>query len=371
MRLRTIAALTLVWVAPFQVRGERPDVKKRLKQLTGVAAVKKAVNLLSDHESVSNDSGYVYVKAPGELVQGEINRSRATEQAQRGVLNVSNVSLLDAWAAKLTETRAKNSNIYLAYLEQAQLQEKALKEEIAAYTSDFTNNQVKGLQDTADKAENERNSMQSQLFRMVNGLARIDCPPPAADARDQDKPRADGLPLLAWDDGMPGVQLALEPLLNNRRFDTFEEAWRLCGETEGCGQVLYQEVQGTFTHESYGVTLTLPQVFPSMTGYFLRRRLDPEKDVGFTFDLVSAFQPVAQQAGVTISDSDPPKTIYRATNYVCMATCPSACMSFTGGVACRECAAPTMRNCTECNPDTKAGCSGNCPIMMMDCRSCL
>lgn len=301
--------------------------------------------------------GYVYVPAPGTLVQGEIDRARAAESSLRGDIVTENQSLHVVWANKMADVKMQNTARMNSEQIVRQGQMDALAASMTATMNQFKQDHAEELAEQAEQADevdSQRAVMQNTLFQLLHGLAREDCPPPKATDRGQDSPRADGLPVLGIDQHLLGTGLPLDPLLNNYRFDTFEEAWRVCAETEGCSQVVHQEAH------------PLPASYPELTGYFLRRRLDPEKGHGYQFDLQAALkgQDPSLQESVILK--------YNATNYICLSQCPAACqvMHRDGGVACTECATLGTRACSTCDDLSQVGCSGNCPASMVDCRSC-
>eukprot|EP00929_Paragymnodinium_shiwhaense_P027813 TRINITY_DN16239_c1_g2_i1.p1 TRINITY_DN16239_c1_g2~~TRINITY_DN16239_c1_g2_i1.p1 ORF type:complete len:682 (+),score=146.49 TRINITY_DN16239_c1_g2_i1:99-2144(+) len=196
-------------------------------------------------------------------------------------------------------------------------------------------------------AEGERANMQSRLFALQNGIRRRFCPEPDFSAQ------AGKTTMVKLETRLNSYEVK-PPLAGGKGFETWRAAWRACGETPGCGQIVKQAATGQGGAEQY-------------TGYFLRRRMDAEApqdtNNGYMFKPCEA---EGLNCNLQIS--------HIGANYECSQLCPAECKALDLSFTCQTCASRDGEECSECaapgdNPD-RIGCSGNCGREMIDCRDC-
>eukprot|EP00929_Paragymnodinium_shiwhaense_P120026 TRINITY_DN91931_c0_g1_i1.p1 TRINITY_DN91931_c0_g1~~TRINITY_DN91931_c0_g1_i1.p1 ORF type:complete len:382 (+),score=83.22 TRINITY_DN91931_c0_g1_i1:49-1194(+) len=356
---------------------ERPDAKRRLQSVVATAKGSLLRTKETHHDGRRQDSTQAYGNNSSTNASNSSSTTASSSTTTSSNTTTSNVSVVEVWppsdadalivtqinesqtaavAAReaiaqtitagmgkvntsITTANSDNMQRLEAYSKQQIEFEQALNDQIASLTGPHAE-RMASYREIADAGEAERNMMQSTLNFVKNGLTRKHCPPPdfasASGATQKVKIHVPG-------------ESPTPPLLGGRRFTTFEVAWRLCGETPGCGQIVKQEGTGTATINGENKTLA-----DEYNGFALRRNSD--KDF---------------EQGISVAAGDGSVT-YTGVAYACSLLCPAVCQDLTRGTVCQTCASSTKRECSACDPEdtTRNGCSGNCGVTFVDCRAC-
>eukprot|EP00929_Paragymnodinium_shiwhaense_P057413 TRINITY_DN28736_c0_g1_i2.p1 TRINITY_DN28736_c0_g1~~TRINITY_DN28736_c0_g1_i2.p1 ORF type:complete len:369 (+),score=96.97 TRINITY_DN28736_c0_g1_i2:138-1244(+) len=273
------------------------------------------------------------------LLSIEVDNADAAEKAVLEKAETMKKEVLATVAAEVDAEYNNNTNLVQTEASVAQTNMAAVQslveKELESSKASLEEEKAK-----ADKAALHREALRAEIWNLRQTIATNYCPPPASPVWAPYSVKLGGnMSSFSEMTGCPPGADATDAsgcLNGNKGYKSFTDAWVKCGETKGCGRIAKYQLNGK---------------------YYLRRRSD--------------------LAGLALDKNATGLPPFVATNYVCMAVCPTACQF----PDCGHCATglykdgPGVARCTrpkrDVPTDPYVNASGSCEPGLIDCRSCV